>query len=127
MGTLNFGGTGSRWKEWGSRHPISDDWMLSGSHRSTLFTRDEVVEFANKVTAHDIQQILYTGTPEDVATRAAPWFKAAGATEIPMVFHGNASTHALPELNELADDGLPRWHHLNVRYYKKLNELLAPG
>jgi len=125
MMVLNFTPTGRHWREWGSVHPLGDDWMLSQTHRSTKFNRDEVAKAVGQVTGNDIQQMMYTGTPEDVAKRAAPWFQASGATAVPLTLHGNASVLILPELRELAEDGLPRWHHLNLRYVKALNEILA--
>jgi hypothetical protein len=36
-------------------------------------------------------------------------------------------TTVFPEHRELADDGLPRWHHLQMRFSAELNRLLAAG
>jgi hypothetical protein len=36
-------------------------------------------------------------------------------------------TTVFPEHRELADDGLPRWHHLQMRFSAEVNRLLAGG
>ena len=125
---LNLTPTGAHWKNWGSQHPISDDWALSVTHRSTKFSPAEMREICAKITDDDIQHMIYVGTPEDVAARSAKWFRAAGFPGVPIPTSGaNFSTTLFPETRELADDGLPRWHHLMLRYSEELNRQLTAG
>ncbi len=123
---LNLTPTGEHWKNWGSEHPLGDDWALSITHRSTLFTPDEMREICAEVSPEDIQHMCYVGLPEDVAARSAKWYRAAGIPGVPVPMNGaNFTTTLFPETRELADDGLPRWHHLNVRYSEELNRRLT--
>jgi phthiodiolone/phenolphthiodiolone dimycocerosates ketoreductase len=125
---LNLTPTGAHWKNWGGEHPLGDDWALSLTHRSTKFTRREMRDICAKITEDDIQHMCYVGTPEDVAARSAKWFRAAGFPGVPVPMTGaNFGTTLFPEQRELADDGLPRWHHLMVRYSEELNRQLAAG
>ena len=125
MTCLNLTPAGEYWRLWGSEHPLGDNYKLSNTHRSTFFNKDEVAEICSKVSAKDIQQLLYVGTPEDVARRSAPWFKIAGLKKVPKTFMGNFASYVLPELSEPGEDGKPRWHALDERYFKELNRLLA--
>ena len=123
---LNLTPTGAHWANWGSKHPLGDDWALSVTHRSTSFTRDEMRDICARITDDDIQHMCYIGTPEDVAARSAKWYRAAGIPQVPVPMTGaNFTTTLFPETRELADDGLPRWHHLYVRYSEELNRQLA--
>jgi len=123
---LNLTPTGAHWKRWGSEHPLGDDWALSLTHRSTRFLREEMVDIASKVTDDDIQHMCYVGLPEDVGARSAKWYRAAGVPAVPVpVTAASFTTTLFPETRELADDGLPRWHHLYVRYAEELNRQLA--
>jgi phthiodiolone/phenolphthiodiolone dimycocerosates ketoreductase len=123
---LNLTPTGAHWKSWGSQHPLGDDWALSLTHRSTMFSRKELVDIAAKITDDDIQHMCYVGLPEDVAARSAKWYRAAGIPGVPVpVTAASFTTTLFPETRELADDGLPRWHHLYVRYAEELNRQLA--
>ena len=127
MTILNLTPTGAYWHQWGSEHPLGDEWMLSVTHRSTKFSREELLGFFEAVPPELVQQAIYVGTPEDVARRAAPWLAAAGFTEEPLTFHSHLATIILPELLEPAGDGLPRWHQLALRYQREVNRLLAAG
>ena len=122
---LNLTPVGKYWREWGSEHPLGDDWALSKTHRSTLFDRREMQSILQKITDHDVQQMIYVGTPEDVAQRFEPWVRAAWIPEAPLGLAMNFSTILFPEMRELAEDGLPRWHHLDLRFQRALNERLA--
>jgi phthiodiolone/phenolphthiodiolone dimycocerosates ketoreductase len=123
---LNLTPTGEHWKHWGSAHPLGDDWALSRTHRSTLYSPDEMRRICAQVTDDDIQHTCYVGTPEDVAARSAKWFRAAGFPRVPVPMSGaNFTTTLFPEARELAGDGLPRWHHLMVRYSEELNRQLG--
>jgi phthiodiolone/phenolphthiodiolone dimycocerosates ketoreductase len=125
---LNLTPTGAHWKHWGSVHPLGDDWALSLTHRSTLFSPDEMRRICARVTDEDIQHMCCIGTPEDVAARSAKWFRAAGFPGVPVPMSGaNFTTTLFPETRQLADDGLPRWHHLMVRYSEELNRQLGAG
>ena len=123
---LNLTPTGEHWKNWGSTHPLGDDWALSITHRSTKFSPDEMRDICANVSDDDIQRLCYIGTPEDVAGRSVKWFRAAGFRRVPVPMSGaNFTTTLFPETRELADDGLPRWHHLMMRYSEELNRQLA--
>jgi phthiodiolone/phenolphthiodiolone dimycocerosates ketoreductase len=122
---LNLVPRGEHWRTWGSRHPLGDDWALSVTHRSTMFTRDEALAVVAQVTDEDVAHTLYIGTPEDVARRAVPWLRASGVTHAAPTYLANHSTWVVPELNEPGPDGTPRWHALLMRYYDEVNRLLA--
>jgi phthiodiolone/phenolphthiodiolone dimycocerosates ketoreductase len=124
---LNLTPQGEHWKHWGGAHPLGDDWALSKTHRSTLFDRSEMQEILRKVSDRDVQQMIYVGTPEDVATRFAPWLRAAWIRRAPLGLANSFGTIVFPEQRELASDGLPRWHHLNLRFQTAMNEILAEG
>lgn len=121
---LNLTPMGKHWRLFGEEHPLGDDWALSVTHRSTSFTRDEAIEVCSKVTDDAISHLVYIGTPEDVAERAAPWLRAAGITRARLTYSTNYACWAIPELAEPGPDGNPRWHHLNVRYTEALDRLL---
>ncbi|MGH3556081.1 MAG: LLM class flavin-dependent oxidoreductase [Mycobacterium sp.] len=123
---LNLTQTGAHWSRWGSSHPLGDKWALSRTHRSTLFTRDELEAHCKNISTNDIQHVIYVGLPEDVATRSAKWFKAARVPQVPVpMATANFGTTLFPEQHQLADDGLPRWHHLQIRYATELNRRLS--
>jgi phthiodiolone/phenolphthiodiolone dimycocerosates ketoreductase len=123
---LNLTPTGAHWKTWGSQHPLGDEWALSVTHRSTLFSRQEMIDIARKISDDDIQHMCYVGLPEDVAARSAKWYRAANVPAVPVpVTAASFTTTLFPETRELADDGRPRWHHLCVRYAEELNRQLA--
>ena len=119
--------TGAHWKHWGGTHPLGDKYALSMTHRSTNFTRAELLETFSKITDDDIQHQIYIGTPEDVAKRILPWAKVMGHPQVPLGYCLDWGTTVFPEHRELADDGLPRWHHLQVRFSAAVNRLLAGG
>ena len=125
MFVLNLTPTGAHWRQWGGEHPLGDDWALSGSHRSTRFTRAELLDICAKVRPADIDHMLYLGTPEDVAARAVKWYRAMGLTQLPQILHWDAATFACPELAEPAPSGVPRWHELHLRYLAHLNKMLV--
>jgi phthiodiolone/phenolphthiodiolone dimycocerosates ketoreductase len=123
---LNLTPTGEHWKRWGSQHPLGDDWALSVTHRSTKFSREEMKAMCASITEDDIQHMIYVGTPEDVAARSAKWYRAAGVPGVPVPSApANFATTLFPETRELAEDGLPRWHHLSMRYCEELNRQLG--
>lgn len=115
---------GEHWKMWGSKHPLGDDWALSGAHRSTKFTREEALEICSQITDDDVQHVCYVGTPEDVARRTVPWLRVTGVKRVALTYYANYSAWVLPELAEPGPNGLPRWHELNVRYTQELQRLL---
>lgn len=122
---LNLTPTGEHWRSWGSEHPLGDKWALSLTHRSTLFSREELRERCGQITDDDIQHVCYVGLPEDVAARSAKWYRSAGISQVPVPINGaDFTTTLFPETRELADDGLPRWHHLHLRYTNELNRQL---
>lgn len=122
---LNLTPTASHWKKWGSEHPLGDEYCLSGPHRATLFPdKDDLLKVLAKVKDHDIDQMLFIGTPEDVAKRAVPWLRVAGVKEFPLGGSLNMGNAIFLEQRELAEDGLPRWHHLQLRLRDELNRLL---
>jgi alkanesulfonate monooxygenase SsuD/methylene tetrahydromethanopterin reductase-like flavin-dependent oxidoreductase (luciferase family) len=116
--------TAAHWKHWGGKHPLGDDYALSGRHRSILFTRTELLEIFKKITENDIQQIVYIGSPEEVAKRMVPWARVMGHTQVDVGGIVDFGTTIFPEHRALAADGLPRWHHLERRLTKELNRLL---
>jgi phthiodiolone/phenolphthiodiolone dimycocerosates ketoreductase len=125
---LNLTPTGKTWREaWGVEHPLGDDWALSVTHRSTMFTRDELLRIIEPVTPDIVQRMILVATPEEAAARAVPWLRAAGTTHVPLTHGSNFSTTLFPDQLLPADDGLPRWHHLALRYTAELNRLLAAG
>ncbi|MGH3556218.1 MAG: LLM class flavin-dependent oxidoreductase [Mycobacterium sp.] len=122
---LNLTPTGAHWKKWGSQHPLGDKYALSTTHRSTNFTRAELQEAFAKISEKDIQQMIYVGSPEDVAKRVLPWAKLMGHRQVPLGYALNFGNAIFPEHRELADDGLPRWHRLQLRFVTELNKLLS--
>jgi phthiodiolone/phenolphthiodiolone dimycocerosates ketoreductase len=122
---LNLTPTGAHWKKWGGQHPLGDKYALSTTHRSTNFSRAELKEVFKKITEKDIQQMIYVGSPEDVASRMLPWAKVMGHQQVALGYVLDFGTTVFPEHRELADDGLPRWHHLQQRFVNELNRLLA--
>ncbi len=123
---LNFVPHGKIWRDWGGEHPLGDDWALSKTHNATMF-RDprEMESILNKITDDDIQQLIYVGTPEDVAQRFAPWASACWMQQAPLGMAENFASIINPDIRQLAEDGLPRWHHLNVRFQEAMNECLS--
>lgn len=124
---LNLTPLGKHWKLWGSTHPLGDDWALSMTHRSTMFSRDELLEIVAKVGPDDLDHTMFIGRPADCAQRVAPWLRAAGIREIPLITGYNFATILFPEQLELGDNGLPRWHNLTVEYVQAVNGLLRAG
>jgi phthiodiolone/phenolphthiodiolone dimycocerosates ketoreductase len=122
---VNLTPNGKHWHRWGGQHPISDDWALSVSHRSTMFTREEVLDITSRITDEDIQKIVYVGNPEELAARFAPWCKVAGIKAIGLGAAVALNLVIFPEHHELAEDGLPRWYHLDRRFRDEVNRLLA--
>ncbi|MET0983772.1 MAG: LLM class flavin-dependent oxidoreductase [Steroidobacteraceae bacterium] len=116
--------TGAHWKKWGGQHPLGDDYALNANHFSTRFSRAELTEVFKKITEKDIQQQIYVGTPEDVAKRMVPWAKVMGHTQAPLGYACDFGLPIFTEHSELAADGLPRWHHLQMRFVNELNRLL---
>jgi hypothetical protein len=121
---LNLTPVGHHWSKWGGKHPLGDDWALSLTHRSTKFSRDELLSVCAMMRDEDVQHLMYVGTPEEVASRAAPWYRSAGFSVVPLI-HGSFGTVLFPEQLEPGDNGLPRWHNLNVRFTDEMNRLLA--
>jgi len=124
---LNLTPLGKHWKLWGSAHPLGDDWALSMTHRSTMFTKDELLEIVAKVKPDDLDHTIFIGRPADCAQRVAPWLRAAGIRQIPLITGYNFATILFPEQLELGDNGLPRWHNLTVEYVEAVNSLLRAG
>ncbi len=122
---LNLTPTGEHWHKWNSQHPLGDKWALSQTHRSTLFSKQEMIEIMSKVSDRDVQQMIYVGTPEDVAARMVPWFRIMGYRTAPLGSGGNFGNVLFPEQRQLAEDGLPRWHHLQLRFVAEANRRLA--
>ncbi|MEB3070680.1 LLM class flavin-dependent oxidoreductase [[Mycobacterium] vasticus] len=122
---LNLTPTGEHWKKWGGEHPLGDKYALSMTHRSTNFSRPELQDAFAKITENDIQQMIYVGSPEDVAARMLPWAKVMGHPQVPLGYALDFGAAVFPEHRELAEDGLPRWHHLQLRFAAELNRLLA--
>lgn len=123
--SLTLTPTGEHWKKWGREHPLGDKYALSTTHRSTNFTASELKEIFSKVTENDVQQQIYIGSPEDVAKRMLPWAKVMAHPQVPLGYACDFGTAIFPDHRELADDGLPRWHHLQQRFVNELNRLLA--
>ena len=121
---LNLTPVGHHWSKWGGKHPLGDDWALSLTHRSTKFSRDELLSACAMMSDEDVQHLMYVGTPEEVACRAAPWYRSAGFSVVPLI-QGSFGTVLFPEQLEPGDNGLPRWHNLNVRFTGEVNRLLA--
>ncbi len=123
---LNLTPTGAHWANWGSKHPLGDDWALSVTHRSTSFTRDEMrdicrADHRRRHPAHVLHRHARgrrRALREVVPRRGDP---AGSRPDDRRQLHDDP----VPETRELADDGLPRWHHLYVRYSEELNRQLA--
>jgi phthiodiolone/phenolphthiodiolone dimycocerosates ketoreductase len=122
---LNLTPLGKHWRMWGGAHPLGDDWALSVTHRSTMFSTDELLEIVAAVRPEDLHHTMFIGRPEDCAERVIPWLRAAGVTEIPLITGYNFATILFPEQLELGDNGLPRWHNLTVAYVDAVNRRLA--
>jgi hypothetical protein len=84
-----------------------------------------MIEIMSKVSDRDVQQMIYVGTPEDVAARMVPWFRIMGYRTAPLGSGGNFGNVLFPEQRQLAEDGLPRWHHLQLRFVAEANRRLA--
>ena len=92
-----------------------------------MFSREELLEIVAKVGPDDLDHTMFIGRPADCAQRVAPWLRAAGVREIPLITGYNFATILFPEQLELGDNGLPRWHNLTVEYVQAVNALLGAG
>jgi len=124
---LNLTPLGKHWRLWGSTHPLGDEWALSMTHRSTMFSTDELLDIVSAVRPVDLDHTMFIGRPEECAQRVVPWLRAAGIPQIPLITGYNFATILFPEQLELGDNGLPRWHNLTVAYVDAVNALLADG
>lgn len=122
---LNLTPTGAHWRHWGGKHPLGESWSLSGTHRATSFTRAELLEIFSRIGEEDIQNQIFVGRPAEVASRVLPWARATKLTRVEVGCVLDFGTVIFPEHRELAGDGLPRWHHLQVELAEHLNRLLT--